>query len=219
MTFIIARLRTRCILHNATPASIRAASIRPPLVLRRAFHSDRDWLKTLKKPSDDPRVNDIGRAIEDDYALIRKAMVLQFMFPALVTGLLIPIRFTATPKYPIVLAHGLMGFDELRLAGSLLPGVQYWRGITHAMTANGIQIITAQVPATGSIEERAFKLGQDIASKADGKSVNIIAHSMGGLDARYMISRLQPDNVEVRSLTTVATPHRARHSPISASMR
>jgi triacylglycerol lipase len=101
-----------------------------------------------------------------------------------------------------------MGFDELRLAGALLPGVHYWRGITEAMKANGMEVITASVPATGSIEERALKLGKDIAAKADGKSVNIIAHSMGGLDARYMISRLQPDNVEVLSLTTIATPHR-----------
>src|SRR5277367_4542998 len=101
-----------------------------------------------------------------------------------------------------------MGFDELRLAGALLPGVHYWRGITEAMKANGMEVITTSVPATGSIEERALKLGKDIAAKADGKSVSIIAHSMGGLDARYMISRLQPDNVRVLSLTTVATPHR-----------
>lgn len=31
---------------------------------------------------------------------------------------------------------------------------------------------------------------------------------MGGLDARYMISKLKPDNVKVLSLTTVASPHR-----------
>jgi len=86
--------------------------------------------------------------------------------------------------------------------------VHYWRGITEAMRANGIEVITASVPASASIEERALKLGQDIATKANGKSVNIIAHSMGGLDARYMISRLQPENVEVLSLTTVASPHR-----------
>jgi triacylglycerol lipase len=76
------------------------------------------------------------------------------------------------------------------------------------MRSNNIEVITASVPPSGSIEERAFKLGQDIASKADGKSVNIIAHSMGGLDARYMISRLHPENVEVLSLTTIASPHR-----------
>lgn len=76
------------------------------------------------------------------------------------------------------------------------------------MRANGIEVITASVPASASIEERALKLGKDIAAKANGKSVNIIAHSMGGLDARYMISQLQPENVEVLSLTTVASPHR-----------
>ncbi|KAL2071248.1 hypothetical protein VTL71DRAFT_12483 [Oculimacula yallundae] len=141
-----------------------------------------------KETDSDPRINDLGRAIEDDFATIRETY--------------------ATPKHPIVLAHGLLGFDELRLAGSLLPGVHYWRGITDAMLANGIEVITASVPASGSIEERALKLGQDIAAKANGKSVNIIAHSMGGLDARYMISRLKPENVTVLSLTTVASPHR-----------
>ncbi|CZS88142.1 hypothetical protein WAI453_000556 [Rhynchosporium graminicola] len=141
-----------------------------------------------KDTESDPRINDLGRAIEDDFATIRETY--------------------ATPKHPIVLAHGLLGFDELRLAGSLFPGVHYWRGITDAMRANGIEVITASVPASGSIEERALKLGQDIAAKANGKSVNIIAHSMGGLDARYMISRLKPENVTVLSLTTVASPHR-----------
>jgi triacylglycerol lipase len=86
--------------------------------------------------------------------------------------------------------------------------VHYWRGITEAMRAKGIEVITASVPALGSIEERAAKLGEDIAAKANGKSVNIIAHSMGGLDARYMISKLHLCNVEVVSLTTIATPHR-----------
>lgn len=101
-----------------------------------------------------------------------------------------------------------MGFDTLRFAGDLIPGVEYWRGIVHALEGNGVEVITASVPASASIEERALKLGQDIAKKANGRSVNIIAHSMGGLDARYMISRLKPENVEVLSLTTIATPHR-----------
>ncbi len=74
-----------------------------------------------------------------------------------------------------MLAHGLLGFDELRLAGRILPGVHYWRGITEAMRANGIEVITASVPASASIEERAEKLGEDIEKKAHGKSVNIVA--------------------------------------------
>ncbi|KAH8808061.1 triacylglycerol lipase [Xylogone sp. PMI_703] len=141
-----------------------------------------------KRPDSDSRINDLGRAIEDDFATIREKY--------------------ATPKYPIVLAHGFLGFDELRLAGSLLPGIQYWRGITEALRANGIEVITTSVPASGSIEDRAAHLGREIAKKANGKAVNIVAHSMGGLDARYMISRLKPDNVSVLSLTTIASPHR-----------
>jgi triacylglycerol lipase len=70
-----------------------------------------------------------------------------------------------------------------------------------------VEVIIASVPPSGSIEERAEKLGKDIAAKADGKSVNIVAHSMGGLDARYMISNLKPKNVNVKSLVTIATPH------------
>lgn len=68
-----------------------------------------------------------------------------------------------------------MGFDELKLAGSYLPGVHYWRGITEALRANGMEVITAHVPASASIEIRAAQLSENILEKAGGKSVNIIA--------------------------------------------
>lgn len=152
-------------------------------------------------------MRELGRAIEDDFAALRE----KYGAPpnndprsCSYTNEAI----TATPKHPIVLAHGLLGFDELRLGGKLFRGVQYWRGITDALRSNGIEVIIAHVPASASIEERAAKLSEDIAAKANGKSVNIIAHSMGGLDARYMISQLQPENVNVLSLTTIASPHR-----------
>lgn len=136
----------------------------------------------------DPRLDDLGKVLRDEYAVIRDHY--------------------ETPKYPVVLAHGLLGFDELRLAGPLLPGVQYWRGIKEALTQKGVQVITATVPPSGSIEMRAEELVKDIDEGAQGKAVNIIAHSMGGLDARYMISRLRPKKFKVLSLTTIATPHR-----------
>ena len=50
-------------------------------------------------------------------------------------------------------------------------------------------------------------MARHIAKDARGKHVNIIAHSMGGLDARYMVSHLQPRDVTVHSLVTVASPH------------
>jgi len=87
----------------------------------------------------------------------------------------LPNSFREAPKNPIILAHGLLGFEELHIAGAKLPGLHYWRGITGALAAKGIEVITATVPASGSIEARAAKLGECIERKAKGKSVNIIA--------------------------------------------
>jgi len=79
------------------------------------------------------------------------------------------------PKHPIVLAHGLLGFDELRLAGSVLPGIHYWRGITEALAARGVEVITGEVPASGRIEVRAKRLAEVIEERAGGRAINIIA--------------------------------------------
>ena len=78
------------------------------------------------------------------------------------------------PKNPIVLAHGLFGFDELHLLGTQLPSIQYWRGITEALSARNVEVITATVPPSGCIEARAEKLAECVSQKACGKSVNII---------------------------------------------
>lgn len=74
-----------------------------------------------------------------------------------------------------MLAHGLMGFDEIRLAGSFLPGIQYWHGIRHALSLKGINVVITTVPPYGSIEERAAELAKDISDGAKGQDVNIIA--------------------------------------------
>lgn len=136
----------------------------------------------------DPRLKDLGIIIRDDFAILRD-------------------KYDA-PKHPVVLAHGLLGFDELRLAGRYLPGVQYWRGIREALQHAGVEVITTSVPTTGSISERAEALHEQIRAKAEGRDVNIVAHSMGGLDARWLISRIQPPEFRIKSLTTIATPHR-----------
>ena len=136
----------------------------------------------------DPRLKDLGLVIKDDFAALRD-------------------RYAA-PKHPVVLAHGLMGFNELRLAGPWLPGVQYWRGIREALEGAGVKVITTSVPTTGSISDRAEALHEQIRDQGHGEDVNIIAHSMGGLDARRLISRIQPTEFKVKSLTTIATPHR-----------
>lgn len=108
-----------------------------------------------------------------------------------------------------MLAHGLFGFGELRLAASL-PPIHYWHGIREALTVNGSQILTPSVPPSSSIAERASALAAQI-SAVTTEPVNIIAHSMGGLDSRYLIAN--HPSVRVASLTTIATPHRG--SPVA----
>ncbi|KAK5744216.1 lipase 2 [Elasticomyces elasticus] len=137
-----------------------------------------------EQSTNDPRLKDIENLLEDQFAVLR------------------PVY--KAPKNPIILAHGLLGFDEWHIAGQKLPGIHYWRGITESLAEKGVEVITATVPPSGSIEARAAQLADSIERKAKGKAVNIIA----GLDSRYMISRLQPPNVKVLSLTTIATPHR-----------
>jgi triacylglycerol lipase len=40
-----------------------------------------------------------------------------------------------------------------------------------------------------------------------GRGVNLMAHSMGGLDCRYLISKVRPEEYTSLSLTIVLTPH------------
>ena len=106
-------------------------------------------------------------------------------------------------RYPVVLAHGIMGFDQLKI-GKLQN--DYFRGVPARLTKLGAKVYAFQVQPSASITERAQQLAR-LVQQLDAEKVNIIAHSMGGLDARYAISRLQLA-AKVASLTTIATPHR-----------
>jgi triacylglycerol lipase len=112
-----------------------------------------------------------------------------------------PKRPRLHTRHPIVLAHGWGGLD------SLLPqqlGYSYFRGIPEALRARGHVVHVARVPPTASIELRARRLARQIAQLDE--RVNIIAHSMGGLDARLAIARYDLGE-RVASLTTIGTPH------------
>ncbi|QKD54498.2 Alpha/Beta hydrolase protein [Fusarium oxysporum Fo47] len=142
----------------------------------------------------DPRIKALGREISDDYAIIREKYG--------------AASDPTTPKYPIVLAHGLFGFAELRLS-PYFPAVEYWHGIRDALTAQGATVLTPTVPPSSSIADRATALRSALEALAPmPQAVTIVAHSMGGLDTRYMLSHLAPLPVRVAAVVTVATPHR-----------
>jgi triacylglycerol lipase len=106
---------------------------------------------------------------------------------------------------PIVLAHGLLGFARIAVRGITLA--TYFRGIPRFLERLGNRVILANVPATGSIASRAQALRDEIRTHVAGEPVHVIAHSMGGLDCRYMITHLDMAS-QVLSLTTLSTPHR-----------
>jgi triacylglycerol lipase len=110
---------------------------------------------------------------------------------------------------PIVLHHGLFGVVNFQVGRIRLS---YFSGIDRAFTELGHPVILSRVHPTGSIETRARQLKAIILRQMrlqnlEGQKVLIFAHSMGGLDARYMISRLGMAD-RVRALITLCTPHR-----------
>lgn len=119
----------------------------------------------------------------------------------------------AQQQDPIVLVHGIFGFDRLAVGGLTLA--DYFRGIAQALRDDGWLIPNPpRLNLAGSIGERASDLAYYLQNHAElaGRRVHLIAHSMGGLDARHMISNLGLAG-RVISLTTIGTPHHG--SPVA----
>jgi triacylglycerol lipase len=115
-----------------------------------------------------------------------------------------------TLRSPVVLVHGLLGFDRLTLARR--PVLEYFPGIADHLRAGRNRVYSARLSPTAGVGRRAAELRDFILARVPNEPVHVIAHSMGGLDARYMVSRLGMER-NVLSLTTVGTPHRG--SPIA----
>jgi len=107
-----------------------------------------------------------------------------------------------TQKFAFVLVHGLLGFDKM---GPSILSISYFRGIRNQLAQTYDNIHSPQIPANGSLKQRAAALASYL-EKLDADYICIIAHSMGGLDARYVISHLDPKQ-KIKHLITVGTPH------------
>jgi triacylglycerol lipase len=108
-------------------------------------------------------------------------------------------------RAPIVLVHGLLGFDEIRLGRWVLAA--YFRGIPEALAAGGNHVRVVRLSPTAGVAERAGQLQAFLDRHLPHDPVHLIAHSLGGLDSRYLISRLGMAH-RVLTLTTLGTPHR-----------
>jgi triacylglycerol lipase len=114
-----------------------------------------------------------------------------------------PVPTYGTQKcWPIVLVHGLAGFKQLGF-------LEYWYQIPETLTANGFEVFVVQDKPFASIAERASEMQAQVMAKYPDPrvKVNLIGHSMGGLDCRYAVSQLGMAS-KVASVTTIGSPHR-----------
>jgi triacylglycerol lipase len=124
----------------------------------------------------------------------------------------------STQRLPIVLAHGIARFDFLleKLRErfhfpetELGDRFQYFKSIKTHLESHGFRVFHPNEDFAGPVDLRAGQLQSrvnEVLATTGAQKVNIIAHSMGGLDARHMIvDKGMAD--KVATLVTIGTPH------------
>ena len=105
-------------------------------------------------------------------------------------------------KYPVLLCHGYGAIASL-----VKPSPLY--DVALLLRTHNILTFAPNIVPYAKIETRAkswVKLINELTDDIPGGKVNIVAHSMGGLDMRYALSKLDIAR-NVSSFTTVSTPH------------
>lgn len=171
--------------------------------------------KSAKQKRDEKLIKDTFKVLKDSYKHPRYPIVLCH-------------GFSGFDKLNII-PH--LGFFDQKLtdknsiakaATKSVLSLDYWRGIEHSLERIGSKVLVAKVPPFAEIHSRAQVLHEFLENKcqdlrADDSelcnsndnrvNLNLVAHSMGGLDCRYLIRKFEPSNYRVVSLTTVSTPH------------
>ncbi|MBO9490464.1 triacylglycerol lipase [Endozoicomonas sp. G2_1] len=87
-------------------------------------------------------------------------------------------------KYPIVLVHGIFGFDDVL-------GVDYFYRVPSALTRSGAKVYVAKVSAANSSELRGEQLLEQVEyvlALTGAEKVNLFGHSQGAQTVRYVAS-------------------------------
>jgi triacylglycerol lipase len=108
---------------------------------------------------------------------------------------LLSSNYTKT-QYPIVLGHGLMGFDKVL-------GIDYWYQVPNALKSSGAAVYVSEVSELNSTEARGEQLleqVEEIVAISGKAKVNLMGHSHGGPTVRY-VAGVRPDLVA--SVTTI----------------
>ncbi len=82
---------------------------------------------------------------------------------------------------------------------------QYFRSLSPYLQQFSLPVFFPALPPAGYIEERARALSAFL-DQLKAERIDLIAHSMGGLDCRYVIHHFNSQR-RIRTLTTITTPH------------
>ncbi|MGE8189917.1 esterase/lipase family protein [Pseudomonas sp. NPDC086278] len=106
----------------------------------------------------------------------------------------------ATTQYPILLVHGLFGFDRI-------GNVELFHDVKQALRTAGARVFIPQLSATHCNEARGEQLLAQIDRVLEGTGVdqvNLIGHSQGALATRYAAA-VEPEIIA--SVTSVSGPN------------
>ncbi|MBM4393786.1 MAG: hypothetical protein FJ090_21890 [Deltaproteobacteria bacterium] len=106
-------------------------------------------------------------------------------------------------RYPIVMLHGLG-------AAGIFDGVDYFFGVRDRLEGRGYLVRNPSVDPFESTEVRAGQIAAILdgyLAEGIGPKLNLIAHSQGGLDARYLVGAMGWGD-RIASIDMIATPNR-----------
>jgi len=106
-----------------------------------------------------------------------------------------------TTRYPIVLAHGMAGFDSI-------GPIDYWYQIPQALRRDGARVYVARMSSFNASEVRGEQLLQDVLAvlaMIGADKVNLIGHSHGSHSVRYVATVIPH---RIASVTSVGGPNK-----------
>ncbi len=106
-------------------------------------------------------------------------------------------------RYPLFFMHGMAGTD------SFLDSLDYWYGVRERLEPLGYRVHTEAVDPFQPSEVRAAQWADHLDAIVDSgtaRRFNLIGHSQGGIDARFVTTVLDVEE-RVASVTTISTPH------------
>lgn len=131
---------------------------------------------------------------------------------------LLPEPSGAPAAYPIVFVHGFAASPDFNgFSSTIIDGLR----------ADGHTVYDAELPPFAPVRIRTNHLARRVMAVLDetgADRVHLIAHSMGGLDSRYLVCNgVTPDGSDltgldidysqvVASVTTISTPHRGSYA-------